>query len=298
MRLKKKISNKPRQKFSGSAQGRKVVSYQNITPASGKTKPKLPRSRSGLVQFIWHLPMWLAGLAIIISFGYSLTLNSNVNLVSLNTANNPLLRDKKTYDETAKKLIENSITAKTKMTFNKDKFISAMKKQFPELTEISVTLPLMGHRPIVKIASNRPVVALENDQNNLFVIDRQGRALMKLDNREQAAQMNLLVLKDQSTTPVELGRHVITEQDAGFITELMAQLDAKNTKITELTLPAIANELHIKVEGKNYVVKFNTLTDARQSAGALLAVKEKFEKENINPTEYIDLRVEEKVYYK
>src|SRR3989344_2971045 len=269
MRLKKKISNKPRQKFSGSAQGSKVVSYQNITPASGKAKPKLPREHSGLVQFIKHLPMWLAVLAIIISFGYSLTLNSNVNLVSLNTANNPLLRDKKTYDETAKKLTENS-----------------------------VTLPLMGHRPIVKIASNRPVVALENDQNNLFVIDRQGRALMKLDNREQAAQMNLLVLKDQSTTPVELGRHVITEQDAGFITELMAQLDAKNTKITELTLPAIANELHIKVEGKNYVVKFNTLTDARQSAGALLAVKEKFEKENINPTEYIDLRVEEKVYYK
>jgi hypothetical protein len=293
-----KISKKPRQQSVKPGLDKRVISYKNIGAAQGSAAAMPQTKGRRLKNFVRHLPFWLASLAIVMCFGYVLTLNSNINLMNLNTPDNPLLREEQVYEQAAKDMLAGSITAKTKISFNKDNFIKAMRIKFPELSKVDVTLPLMGHRPIVKIGSNRPIVALENDQAQLFVLDRQGRALMRLDNPQQPAQMGLLVLKDQSTTPVKLGQAVITEQDAGFIAELLSQLAEKNIKITELTLPAIANELQIKVEGKPYIVKFNTTTDARQSTGALIAIKEKLEKENKTPAEYIDLRVEEKAYYK
>lgn len=298
MKLKRKISNKPRKSLPQQTPDTRAFSYKTSVRQSEQPVGKKPASKSRIKQFVRHLPAWLAIAAMTISLGYVLTLNANVNLVSINADNNPLLRESSVYEKAAHELLSGSLTAKTKLTINKGNFIKAMKAKFPELSEISVTLPLMGHRPIVKIGSNRPVVALQNDQGQLYAIDKQGRALMALDGLEQVRNMRLLLLKDQSTTPVTLGRSVITSQDAAFMAEIATQFNDKKVIITTLTLPTVANELHVGVEGKGYIVKFSTLTDARQSAGAYLALKDKLEKENVSPAEYIDLRVEEKAYIK
>lgn len=296
---KKKLSKRPRQRTAEVTKNKaNVFSYRNNRPLETSTHNKISRKISSSLRIFRHLPSILAATAIAISFLYVLSLNSNVNIVSLNSAGQPLLREKNEYQQAAHNLLKNSLLAKTKLTLNTSNFTRAMKSRFPELSEVSVTLPLMGHRPIVEIANPRPVVLLANEQNQLYVIDIQGRALMLASEAKGIEKLQLPTVVDQSTTPVKVGQAVITAQDAEFIAEVMAQLQAKNLVVATLVLPAVANELQLRLEGLSYLVKFNTQTDARQAVGALLAVKQKLEAERITPAEYIDLRVEEKAYYK
>jgi hypothetical protein len=52
------------------------------------------------------------------------------------------------------------------------------------------------------------------------------------------------------------------------------------------------------MNGVGYFVKFNLHGNAREEAGAFLAVKEYLESSHKTPGEYVDVRVENRAYYK
>jgi hypothetical protein len=54
----------------------------------------------------------------------------------------------------------------------------------------------------------------------------------------------------------------------------------------------------VRLPGQKYHLKFSMLTDPRQAVGSYLAIRDKLAKENATPSEYIDLRTDEKVFYK
>jgi len=54
----------------------------------------------------------------------------------------------------------------------------------------------------------------------------------------------------------------------------------------------------VKVKGVPYNVKFNLMGDARAEAGTYLAVKQRLEAGHVTPGSYIDVRVDERAYYK
>jgi hypothetical protein len=90
----------------------------------------------------------------------------------------------------------------------------------------------------------------------------------------------------------------LSPDEVQFITGVLAQLQAKQLAITAVTLPPIAHELHVRIQGQPYYVKFNIQSDARIAAGTFLATKSYLEQGRITPAEYVDVRVEERAYYK
>src|SRR5690606_27795741 len=102
----------------------------------------------------------------------------------------------------------------------------------------------------------------------------------------------------QSGLQIEEGMPVLTKEDIDFINVIFAQLVADDQSVASATLPPIANELHIRLSGQKYFVKFNMEGDARYQVGAFLAVKQKLQADGRKPADYIDVRVEEKVYYR
>ncbi len=83
-----------------------------------------------------------------------------------------------------------------------------------------------------------------------------------------------------------------------FITRLDSQLKAEKLEVQAYTLPLLANELHVRLQGQGYYMKFNTENDSRVQVGTYLAVIEKLNSAGQAPTEYIDFRIEERAYYK
>jgi hypothetical protein len=105
-------------------------------------------------------------------------------------------------------------------------------------------------------------------------------------------------VRDDANLDIQPGKSVLSAKDVDFITSLDQQLSAKQVKVSSLTLPVLASELHVRVADQPYYVKFSLLTDPRIVAGQYIALMKKLDGDKVTPSEYIDSRVEERIFYK
>lgn len=248
----------------------------------------------------WHwrfLPSWLALVAIVASFGYILTVNTTPKVTLAERGAAPLLRDETAYAQAAQDFLNSSLLNRSKITIDTLALSRAMLQQFPELKTAEVTLPLAGRRPIISLTPASPALILST-QNGLFILDDSGKAMLRTSEAAEPNAADLPLLADESGLEVAAGKSALPQDTVDFIQTLTAHLRAKELTVETMSLPAVASELHIRLAGQPYFIKFNTSGDARQSAGALVALKQRLEAGHQTPSEYIDLRVEGRAYYK
>lgn len=210
-----------------------------------------------------------------------------------------LLRSQAEYQEAARELLAGSLANTNKLTINTREVADELQKKFPELAYVSVVLPIIGRQPTIHIQTTRPVLVLASSRSGgVFLVDESGRAVMDAAKVAASVKDKLPVVQDQSGLPVTVGDGALPSDNVDFITEVIGQLAAKGIRVAALVLPPAAGELDVRIEGAPYFVKFNLRGDARVEAGAFLAVKQQLERENKTPSSYIDVRVENKAYYR
>lgn len=214
------------------------------------------------------------------------------------TGGQHLLRDQSAYLQAAQALLAGSLANSNKITINTAHLAQAMQEQFPELGNISIVLPVFGRQPVFHIEPTRPALLLKSSNNELFVLDDTGRAVMQAIQVPRLAALGLTVVEDQSGLSLKVGQSALPSSYVTFATEVIGQLKTKKLKILAMVLPAGTSELDVRIEGAPYLIKFNLQGDARAEAGAFLAVKQHLEREKKTPSDYIDVRVDNKVYYK
>lgn len=283
---------------SQTAKGRGVFSYY-----ANRSTDTAPTGRAGqkplrTAKPRWHyIPSMLAALALIISLGYILRLDTNPKISLAGSTNGLSLRTTNTYQQAARSVLNRSWFNRNKLTVDTGSVERQLKQQFPELEDIAVTLPLLGHRPVIRIAVVQPAILLVSN-GNLAVIAGNGQAVASGPSLNGAALKTLPRVQDDSGLRVQVGGSALPAAQVSFIQGLVAQLNAQKISVQSLTLPAAANQVDVRLQGQPYFLKFNTTLDARQQVGAFLATKQKLDSEHITPAEYIDFRVEEKVFYK
>lgn len=250
-------------------------------------------------QFRWFLlPTYVAIAAICLSVLYLLSLETNPRLNVLGSEEDKLiLQASPVYQKAAQDELNGSILNRSKLTLNTKTIAQKLQDRFPELSEVSITIPIGARRPIVEIQPAQPAMIILSHSGS-FVIDANGKALVESNRAEKLKTLNLPIVTDESGLDIKPGTFVLPTDSGNFIDQTLSQLEAKGLAVETVTLPKTANELHVRLKGKGYYVKFNISGDARLQVGALVAVKERLEAEGKNPAEYIDVRVEEKVFYK
>ncbi len=252
--------------------------------AATEATPKISR----LKQVLTSLP-YVVGATVALLIGVSLsTLSSSPKVVITGGAQS--IRDAADYNKTARALTEGGFT---KFTLNRQKLTDGMNAAYPELTNISVKTPLFARRAIVQADMAQPSVILHTDRS--YLLDTQGVVLFDLEETRTSVNIDdLLVINDQSGTPIEVGKPALTSVQVMYALEIHHQAQAKqlNTESAELT--AGGGELHFRFEGLPYVIKFSVYEDARRSFGTFIASKE----HEVKPSEYIDVRVAERAYVK
>ncbi len=249
-------------------------------------------------MLIWfrRLPTMAALLLIFVITVATLQLSSNVKVKIVDTNTQVFLRSQSVYEAAAHNEFKTFFNG-NKLTVDTQSIAASLQRQFPELKAVSVTLPIVGNRPVVYIQPAIPRVILVA-RGGTYLLDSSGRALVTGNQVPHLDMLHIPVVTDQSGLSVELGGLVLPQDTISFITEVAGQLTAKNLKITSLTLPAGTNELQARIDGVGYYVKFNLHGDAREEAGAYLAVKGYLDKNHKTPGEYVDVRVENRAYYK
>lgn len=238
-------------------------------------------------------------IALLISAVNVLSLSNNVRVMSLTDKSaNSFLHDQAVYEAAASKLMAGSIWNKNKITVNTSGVSDGMLKQFPELSSVSVTLPLLSKRPIVYVQTAQPALILAT-RSGAYIIDTSGKALLAADKLPAGSTLKLPTVTDQSSLDVQLNHQALTSGNVNFIQTVAAQLAARNVTVESMVLPVGTSELDVKIKDKPYIVKFNLESGtARQQAGTFLATQSKLQSQNIVPVQYIDVRLDGRAYYK
>ena len=206
------------------------------------------------------------------------------------------LRNQNVYAAAAQELFSAPIN-RNKLTVDTSKISADLRGRFPELQAVSVSLPIIGNKPTVYIQPATPKFILVSDQG-MFVLDGNGRALISGNQVARLQELEAPIVQDQSNVPLQTGDIALPRNTVAFISTVVAQLRTKGIKTTTLVLPAGTNELHTRIEGAGYAVKFNLHGNAREEVGTYLAVKQRLQTERKAAREYIDVRVEGRAYYK
>ncbi|MFH0969051.1 MAG: FtsQ-type POTRA domain-containing protein [Patescibacteria group bacterium] len=163
-----------------------------------------------------------------------------------------------------------------------------VKKVFPDRIEVAVV--------------ERKSLLIWCSAGPCYVIDENGYAYNNADfESEEIKQNNLLTIIDDSAKPVILGEKVLNKNYIDFVSDSGDELNKElGMKITGeyRTKSRIAEEIRIKAE-EGFEIFFST---SLPMSGSMQTLKTFLEKEmagkDKSKLEYIDLRAENKVYYK
>jgi hypothetical protein len=220
------------------------------------------------------------------------------NIVLLDKNRVGYLHSVSDYQQAARKLFGDSFANNNKITINTNAISAALEKEFPELSAVTIKLPLIDHNPIVYLEPNEPLLALLMNDGSIYAIDSAGLALGAINNAE-ASLLHLIVVQNEGTITIHSGQPVLPSSTVSFIQTIVYQLGQKQITIAKLTIPAAENELDMYLTGQNYYVKFNLADNSPlQEAGTFLAVRQNLQQQGITPSQYIDVRVDSRAYYK
>lgn len=228
-----------------------------------------------------------------------LSLSTTPKVVLLDEGNTYAFQDIARYEDAARLSLASSVWNRNKITVDTGAAAEAMKQQFPEISAVNITLPLVGNRPIYYLQANAPAFVIQS-VNGTFVLDASGTSLIARDGVPEAVVNSLPVITDQSGNRAESGKQVISRTNAAFIQTVISTLAAKGVTVESLILPAgHVQQLDVRVSGQPYVIKFDMHGSGgvRQQIGSYLALAKMLAQDNKTPTQYIDVRVLGRAYY-
>lgn len=281
-----------------SRQAAPVFSYYNNrsarpeSPARDPVKRQLPKSIRDRLR---EIPTIMSIVVIVIATVYATTLSSDPKIDIVTNAAQ-FGQPEQIYHDKSAAILRASLYNYSKLTINSDAVASEIESSFPEVREATLSLPFLGRRPVVTLTIEAPVMILKAS-NGSYYIRSDGVAIV--DSDKIASELpDLVHVNDASGLNVTPGKAVLTKDTTKFIRDAFLQLKAGDLVVESATLPVSPNELDVKIQGKPYTIRFNTLGDARLQVGALRALMKQFSQEGGEAKAYIDLRVEERIFYK
>lgn len=107
----------------------------------------------------------------------------------------------------------------------------------------------------------------------------------------------LVTVEDTTGLTVRLGQKVVPASFVAFCAVLINQVPAQTgLAIKGLQVPETTSEVYLMTP--TYYIKFDTTRSATSEVGDLVRVLAELKRENKSPAQYIDLRIENRAYYK
>lgn len=242
------------------------------------------------------LSFWLVAAAILFLAVAGLIVLQPTPTVTVLASDAPALHSNDDYAQALAEQITGNPLYRIKPLINKPALIAGLQSRYPEVQQASVETPLLGSIKLsVTVA---PALLVLSSSNGAFVVTEQGRAAERIEATDKALVAGLPLVQDDSGIVINRGQQVLTRSATQFIATVQAHMVSQDIVVERYSLPNNSGELQAKIAGRPYYARFNTQADARQQVGALLAISEKLATDGVGVKEYIDLRVDERVYYR
>jgi len=190
----------------------------------------------------------------------------------------------------------------------KERIKNDLIKKFPLIAELEVKINLFKRKielnlkeregfGIVCRAEKIKQENVEIDQTkNCFYIDKKG---IIFEEAPQTSGSLIILIKDYSGRDYKIGEKIFEENIINFIAEakdfLLSEVNIKVIDFDNLSFPV--DDLKV-ITNEGWYILFNLQKEARNQLPALKAVLDEKIKDARKDLQYVDLRIENRVYYK
>ncbi|MFZ5559480.1 MAG: cell division protein FtsQ/DivIB [Patescibacteria group bacterium] len=193
--------------------------------------------------------------------------------------------------------IKNNLNYKNIFLATGSKIKNDLLKKFPQISELEVEKNLIKReiKIIIKEREEFGIVCQENTKN-CFYIDKLGFIFKEAP---QTSGSLVILIKDYSSRDYKIGEKIFEENITNFIGEtrefLISEINLQVLEFDNLSFPP--DDLKV-ITNESWYILFNLQKQAQDQLSALKAVLEEKIKEARKDLEYVDLRIENRVYYK
>jgi hypothetical protein len=271
--------------------GKQTVSNSRSETADNKRVNRYKR---------WLMPFGLVALIIVV-LAVVLGINGTPKVVVIEPTNfNYEPHTLNQYRTAAANAINSSLFNKFKLTFSSSDIADQLKKEFPEIEYASSTYSLIGPTPVVYIQLYRPELIYISSSGQSYILNHAGDVIASSSSLDVNEQKSLAKVTSTVAGDPSIGSQVLTSSDVAFIATVWEALNAKSIAINKMSLVPMAEELDVYPAAASYFIKFNLHeTDALQQVGTYLAAIATIKQQHQPmPTQYVDVRVDGRAYYK
>ena len=168
----------------------------------------------------------------------------------------------------------------------------------PEASVVSVSSTLLGHRPEVTLVTDAPMAIFSQPGSTDYIISNRGRLLLPASQVTGFDVTKLPIIQNQTGINGKAGEQFMRPDEAQSFERLYAQYTAESSKPL-FTLSVTPHELLAKESGRGtYAAKYLLNESIVTQFGSLRATEKKLSELAQQPSDYIDVRLADKVYYK
>ena len=283
---------------------RPAVGGNNQRTNTDKTKSKNnfrsapDGSRTSIFGLIYR---WF-GIIIIIFLVVANTTVSDA-IVKINANNqSDMYRSLEEYSEGINSIFKSSVKNRSKFTLNSTTFEAKIKSEFPEVKGAMVVTPLAGRRLQVGLVLEQPLARLNQSLSNTqAVLSESGTVVLEDDAtviNEQFAKIPSLSIPNINYS---VGDQILTSSEAGLIKLLVTEFDSSTPyrhKVKSIEFDVQKREIRVRFDGVGYFAKLTPERESRVQVGALVSALKSVSEQGGLPSEYIDVRVDDRVFVK
>lgn len=180
-------------------------------------------------------------------------------------------------------------------------FISSenIKKAVEEIFFIKEVKVKKGwpNKIVLEIKERKPALIWQTEDPSLnkkekYFIDEEGIVLKK------ASDLNLPLVIDKKKVPVEEGKKIVTSLFVNFVKDLYKNLPLKTSyTIKTLFIEEVTFDVEVQTEQGIFII-FSTNHSLEKQIERLEIALDEIKKRNDKISEYIDLRLKDKIFYK
>lgn len=298
-RKKKAQKASERTSRSSDAGSQRVISYytasrrqlDNFERTSPQSETSLAYRRFERIRSSWF--MIAVALVAVIILGYVSSLSSRPHV----SVQGMQYRSAADYEKRVQQAFGNDVRNRVKPFLRTKSLEQAISDAIPEAQTVIVSSSLLGHRPEVKIITDVPAAIFSQPNSTDYILSNRGRLLLPAGDTN-IPTVSLPIIQNLTGVQGKAGEQFMRPDETLAFTRLLAQYVADSSKPL-FTLTTTPHEITAKELGRGtYYGKYLLSDTITTQYGSLRATEKKLQELGQAPTEYIDVRLVDKAYYK
>lgn len=208
--------------------------------------------------------------------------------------------DTAAYAQSVDSFLSSKVPLKQSWLIDDSRLLSYLQSEHPEINSVQTNSPsLVGGELQVAIGFRRPEYIWSTSSVSRYIDD--AGVLFSKNVYPTIDEDALPVVEDQSSTGFKEGSAVVSSRVAESIAYTYSEIPSvfgSEAEVSSVVLPPKAREIQVRISTVPYKLKLSTGRGIKAQKQELVELLDYMNRAGVQPSEYIDLRVENKLFYK